>query len=160
ETPRMVAPVLPLRAVARRRRRRTGVAGSRILADQSLQRQRQQRRQLRRQQLGARMHTANALARKVEAEVHAQCIPPPATAPLTAARSKSSRSGSVGGVSSPLRTVHPLLASGPARRRPPTAGPRPGRRSWGINPPLESGRASTTTTALIPTTATAARSCT
>ena len=136
ETPRLVAPVLPLRAVARRRRR-TGVAGSRILADQSLQQQRQRRRRQRRQRLGARMHTANALARKVGAEVHAQC-PPLATAPLTAARSKSSRSGSVGGVSSPLRTVHPLLASGPARRRPPTAGPRLGRRSWGTNPPLES----------------------
>src|SRR6185437_15637710 len=137
ETPRMVAPVLPLRAVARRRRR-TGVAGSRILADQSLQQQRQQRRRLRRQRLGARIHTANAPARKEEAEVHAQCIPPLATAPLTAARSKSSRSGSVGGVSSPPRTVHPLLASGPARRRPPTAGPWPGRRNWGTNPPLGS----------------------
>ena len=36
ETPKLVAPVLPLRAVARRRTR-TGVAGSHILADQSLQ---------------------------------------------------------------------------------------------------------------------------
>ena len=38
ETPKLVAPVLPLRAVARRRRTRTGVAGSLILAVQSLQR--------------------------------------------------------------------------------------------------------------------------
>ena len=34
--------------------------------------------------------------------------------------------------------AHLLLARGPARRRPPTAGPRPGRRSWGTNPPLGS----------------------
>src|SRR6185312_4933102 len=137
EISKLVAPVLPLKAVARRRRR-TGVAGSRNLADQSLQQQHRQQRRLRRQRLGARIHTANALARKVEAEGHAQCIPPLATAPLTAARSKSSRNGSVGGGSSPLRMTHPLLASGPARRRPLTAGPQPGRRSWGTNPPLES----------------------
>ena len=134
ETPKLVAPVLPLRAVARRRITRTGVAGSHILADQSLQ----QRRQLLRQRLGARMHMANARARKVAVEVHAQCIPPFATAPLTAARSRSSRSGSAGGVSSPPRMAHRLLASGLVRRRPPTAGPWPGRRSWGTNPPLGS----------------------
>ena len=138
ETPKLVAPVLPLRAVARRRITRTGVAGSHILADQSLQQRRQLRRKQLRQRLGARTRMANALARKVVAEVHAQCIPPLATAPLTAARSKSSRSGLVGGVSSPLRMAHLLLASGPARRRPLTAEPRPGRRSWGTNPPLES----------------------
>src|SRR6185437_14692358 len=125
---------LPPRTVARRRRTRTGVAGSRNPAVHLLQ----QQHQLLRQRLGARMHMANALARKVAAEVHAQCIPPLATAPLTAARSRSSRSGSAGGVSSPPKTAHPLLASGPARRRPPTAGPPPGRRSWGTNPPLES----------------------
>ena len=124
ETLKLVAPVLPLRAVARRRRTRTGAMGNCILADQSLQQQRQQRRRQRRQRLGARIHTANVLARKVEAEVHAQCIPPLATAPLTAARSRSSRSGSVGGVSSPPRTAHPLLTSDLARRKPPTAGPR------------------------------------
>ena len=33
EMPRLVVPLLPLRAVARRRRTRTGVAGSRSLAD-------------------------------------------------------------------------------------------------------------------------------
>ena len=32
----------------------------------------------------------------------------------------------------------PLLDSGLARRRPPTVGPLPGRRSWGTNPPLGS----------------------
>ena len=77
------------RAAARKRRIRTGVAGSHILVDQSLQ----QRHQLLRLRLGARMRLANARARKVAAEVHAQCIPPLATAPLTAARSKSSRTG-------------------------------------------------------------------
>ena len=41
------------------------------------------------------MHMANALARKVEMEVHAQCTPPLATALLTAARSRSSRSRDV-----------------------------------------------------------------
>ena len=111
ETPRLVAPGLPPRAVARKRRTRTGVAGSHIPAVQSLQ----QRYQLLRQRLGARMRMANARARKVAAEVHAQCIPPLATAPLTAARSKNSRSGSVGGVSSPPRTAHLLLTSGLAR---------------------------------------------
>src|SRR6185312_4649382 len=138
ETPRLVALVLPLRAVAKRRRTRTGVAGSRILADQSLQQQRRQRRRLQQQRLGARMHMANALARKVEAEVHAQCIPPLATVPLTAARSRSSRSGSVGSVSSPPRMAHPLLASDLARRKPSTAALLLGRRSWGTNPPLGS----------------------
>ena len=67
ETPKLVAPVLPPRAVARRRRTRIGVAGSRKPAVQPLQ----QRHQLLRQQLGARMLMSNALARKVEAEVHA-----------------------------------------------------------------------------------------
>ena len=70
-----MAPELPSRAVARKRRTRTGVAGSHIPAVQSLQRQR----------LGARMRMANARARKVAMEVHAQFIPPLATAPLTAA---------------------------------------------------------------------------
>ena len=97
----------------RRRRTRTGVVGSRNLAVQPLQ----QRHQLLLQRLGARMGMANALARKVVAEIHAQCIPPLATTPLTAVRSRSSRSGSVGGVSSPPRTAHPLHASGLARRK-------------------------------------------
>ena len=94
ETPRLVAPGLPPRAVARKRRTRTGVAGSHIPAVQS----QQQRHQLLQQRLGARMRMAMARARKVAAEVHAQCIPQLATVPLTAARSRSSRSGSVGGV--------------------------------------------------------------
>ena len=122
ETPRLVAPELPSRAVARKRRTRTGVAGSHIPAVQSLQ----QCHQLLRQQLGVRMRMASVRARKVATEVHAQCIPPLATTPLTAARTRSSRSGSVGGVSSPPRTAHPLLARGLVRRRPPTAGPQPG----------------------------------
>ena len=41
ETPRLVAPLLPPRAVARRRKTRTGVAGSHILADQLLQQRHQ-----------------------------------------------------------------------------------------------------------------------
>jgi len=134
ETPKLVAPVLPPRAEVKRRRTRTGVAGSRNPVLRPLQ----QRHRLMRQQLGARMRMTNALARKVAVEVHAQCIPPLATAPLTAARSRNSRSGSVGGVSSPPRTVHPLLASGLARRKPPTAEPLLGRRSWGTSPPLGS----------------------
>ena len=77
---RLVAPGLPPRAVARKRRTRTGVAGNHIPAVQSLQ----QRHQLLRQRLGARMRMANARARKVAAEVHAQCIPPFATMLLTA----------------------------------------------------------------------------
>src|SRR6185503_16058949 len=68
ETPRLVAPGLLPRAVARKRRTRTGVAGSHILAVQSLQ----QRHQLLRQRLGARMRMANARAHKVAAVVHAQ----------------------------------------------------------------------------------------
>ena len=48
------------------------------------------RGQLLRQRLGARMCMANAHARKVAAEVHAQCIPPLATVLLTAARSRNS----------------------------------------------------------------------
>ena len=67
ETPKQVAPVLPLRAVARRRRTRTGVAGSRNPAVQPLQ----QQHQLQWQRLGARMRMANARARKVATEVHA-----------------------------------------------------------------------------------------
>ena len=134
ETPKLVAPELPPRAVARRRRTRTGVAGSRNLAVQPLQ----QQHQLQQRRLGARMRMANARARKVAVEVHARCIPPLATAPLTAARSRNSQSGSVGGVSSPPRTAHLLLASGLVRIRPPTVGPQPGVRSWGTNPPLGS----------------------
>ena len=61
EMPKLVAPELPLRAVARRRRTRTGVSGSRNLAVQPLQ----QRHQLLRQWLGARMRMINARARKV-----------------------------------------------------------------------------------------------
>ena len=133
ETPRLVAPGLPSRVVARKRTR-TGVAGSHIPAVQSLQ----QRHQLLRQRLGARMRMASARARKVATEVHAQFIPPLATAPLTAARFRNSRSGLVGGVSRPPRTTHPLFASGLARRKPPTVRPLPGRRSWGTNPPLGS----------------------
>ena len=72
ETPRLVALELPSRAVARKRRTRTGVAGSHKPAVRSLQ----QRHQLLRQWLGARMRMANACARKVAAEVHAQRIPP------------------------------------------------------------------------------------
>ena len=87
---------------------------------------------------GARIRMASTRARKVETEVHAQFIPPLATAPLTAMRSRNSRSGSLGGVSRPPRTAHPLLASGLSRRKPPTARPLPGRRSWGTNPPLGS----------------------
>ena len=127
EKPRLVAPELPSRVVARKRRRRTGVAGSHKPAVRSLQ-----------QRLGARMRMASVRARKVATEVHAQFIPPLAIAPLTAARSRSSRSGSVGGMSRPPRTAHHLLASGLARRKPPTVRPLPGRRSWGTNPPLGS----------------------
>jgi len=134
ETPRLVALGLPPRAVARKRRTRTGVAGSHIPAVQSLQ----QRHQLLQQQLGARMRMASARARKVATEVHAQFIPPLATAPLTAARSRNSRSGSAGGASRPPRTAHPHLVSGLAMRKPPTVRPLPGRRSWGTNPPLGS----------------------
>ena len=133
ETPKLVAPGLPPRAVGRKRRTRTGVAGSHIPAVQSLQ----QRHQLLRQRLGARMRMVNARALKVATEVHAQFIPPLATAPLTAARSRNSRSGSVGGVSRPPRMAHPLLASGLARRKPLTVRPLLGR-SWGTNPPLGS----------------------
>jgi hypothetical protein len=61
EKPKLVAPVLPLRAVARRRRTRTGVAGSHILADQLL-----------RQRLGARTRMASVRARRVAVEVHAR----------------------------------------------------------------------------------------
>ena len=103
ETPRLAAPGLPPRAVARKRRTRTRVTGSHIPAVQSLQ----QRHQLPQQRLGARMCMTNALARKVAAEVHAQCIPPLATVPLTTVRFRNSRSGSVGGVSSPPRMAHP-----------------------------------------------------
>ena len=129
---------LPSRAVARKRRTRTGVAGSHILADQSLQQQRQRRRRQRRQRLGARIRMASTRTRKVETEVHAQFIPPLATVPLTAARSRNSQSGSVGGMSRPPRTAHPLLASGLARKKTLTVRPLPGRRSWGTNPPLGS----------------------
>ena len=118
----------------KKRRTRTGVAGSHKPAVRSLQ----QRHQLLRQRLGARMRMASARARKVAMEVHAQFIPPLATAPLTVARSRKSRNGSVGGVSRPPRTAHPLLASGLARRKPPTVRPLPWRRSWGTNPPLGS----------------------
>jgi len=134
ETPKLVAPGLPSRAVARKRRTRTRVAGSHIPAVQSLQ----ERHQLLRQRLGARMRMASVRARKVATKVHAQFIPPLATVPLTAARSRNSRSGSVGGVSRPPRTAHPLLASGLARRKPPTARPLSGRRSFGTNLPLGS----------------------
>ena len=61
ESPRPVAPELPSRAVKRKRRTRTGVAGSHKPAVRSLQ----QRHQLLRQRLGARMRMANACARKV-----------------------------------------------------------------------------------------------
>ena len=134
ETPMPVAPELPSRAVARKRRTRTRVAGNHIPAAQSLQ----QRHQLLRQRLGARMLMASARARKVAMEVHALFIPPLATAPLTAARYGNSQSGSVGGESRPPRMVHPLLSSGLARRKPSTVRPLPGRRSWGTNPPLGS----------------------
>ena len=81
ETPRLVAPELPSRAVARKRRTRTEVAESHISAVQSLQ----QRHQLLWQRLWARIRMASVRARKVATEVHAQFIPPLATAPLTAA---------------------------------------------------------------------------
>ena len=71
EMPRLVAPELPSRALARKRRTRTGVAGSHKPGS--------------RQRLGARMRMASVHARKVATEVHAQFIPPLATAPLTAA---------------------------------------------------------------------------
>ena len=109
----------------KKKRIRTGIVGSHIPALQSLQ----QRHLLLRQWLGARIPIASVRARKVAMEVHAQFIPPLATAPLTAARSRNSRSGSVGGVSRPPRTAHPLLASGLARRKPPTVRLLPGRRS-------------------------------
>ena len=96
----------------------------------------QQRHQLLRQRLGARTRMASIRARKVATEVHAQFIPPLATAPLTAARSRNSRSGSVDGMSIPPRTAHLLLASGLARRKPSTVRPLPGRRNRGTNPPL------------------------
>ena len=134
ETPRLAAPGLPPRVVARKRRIRTGVVGSHFPAVQSLQ----QRHLLLRQRLGAKMRMASAHARKVATEVHAQFITLLAIAPLTVARSRNSRNGSVGGVSSPPRTTHPLLASGLARRKPPTVRPLLGRRSWGTNPPLGS----------------------
>jgi len=134
ETPKLVAPALPPKAVARRRRIGTGVTGRRNLAVQPLQ----QQHQLLRQRPGARTRMASIRARRVAAEDHARCIPPLAIAPLTAARSRSSRSGSVGDMSSPPRMAHLLFASGLVRRRPPTAGPRPGRRSWGTNPLLGS----------------------
>jgi len=134
ESSRLVAPELPSKALARKRRTRTAVSGGPRLEPQLLR----QQHQLQQRQLVAIMRMASARARRVAMVVHAQFIPPLATAPLTAARSKSSRNGSVGGGSSPLRMTHPLLASGPARRRPLTAGPQPGRRSWGTNPPLES----------------------
>jgi len=96
-----------------------------------------QQHQLQQRQLGARMRTASARARRVAMVVHAQFIPLLATAPLTAVRSRNSRSGSVGGVTRPSRTAHPLLASGLARRKPPTVRPLPWRRGWGTNPLLE-----------------------
>ena len=86
ETPRLVAPELPSRAVARKRRTRTRVTGSHKPAVQSLQ----QRHQLLRQRLGDRMRMASFRAHKVATEVHAQFIPPLATAPLTVARSRNS----------------------------------------------------------------------
>ena len=116
ESPRLVAPELPSKAVARKRRIRTAVAGGPRLEPQLLQ----QQHQLLQRQLGARMRTASARARRVAMVVHAQFIPPLATAWLTAVRSRNSRSGSVGGVSRPPRTALPLLASGLARRKPPT----------------------------------------
>src|SRR6185503_13539235 len=134
EMPRLVVPGLPSRAVARKRRTRTGVAGSHIPAVQSLQ----QRHQLLRQRLGDRMRMASARARKLATEVHAQFIPPLATALLTAARSRNSRSGSVGGVSRPPRTAHPLLASGLAKRKSPTVRPLPGK---GAGVPIPHSRA-------------------
>ena len=60
ETPKLAALVLPLTAVARRRRTRIGVAGIHILADQLLQQRRRLRRQLLRQRLGARTRAARA----------------------------------------------------------------------------------------------------
>ena len=95
-------------------------------------------RQQHQRQLGARMRTASARARRVAMVVHAQFIPQLATAPLTAVRSRNSRSGSVGGVSRPPRTAHPLLISGLARRKPPIVRPLSGKRSWGTNPLLGS----------------------
>jgi len=95
-----------------------------------------QQHQLQQRQLGARMRTASARARRVAMVVHAQFIPLLATAPLTAVRSRNSRSGSVGGVTRPSRTAHPLLASGLARRKPPTVRPLPWKRGWGTNPLL------------------------
>ena len=68
EMPRLVAPELPSRAVARKRRTRTGVAGSHKPAVRSLQ----QWHQLMWQRLGARMRMASVRARKVATEVHAQ----------------------------------------------------------------------------------------
>ena len=117
----------PSREVAKRRRTRTAVVKGHKLVPRSLQ-----------QRLGAKMRAANARDHKVATVARALSTHMFATVLLTAARSKSSRNGSVGGGSSPLRMTHPLLASGPARRRPLTAGPQPGRRSWGTNPPLES----------------------
>ena len=134
ESSRLVAPELPYRAVARKRRTRTTVAGGLRLEPQLLR----QQHQLPQRQLGARMQTASARARRVAMVVHAQFIPLLVTAPLAAVRSRNSRSGSVGGVSRPPRMAHPLLASGLARRKPLTVRPLPGRRSWGTNPPLGS----------------------
>jgi len=133
ESPRLVAPELPSRAVARKRKNKNRGRGGPRLEPQLLR----QQHQLQQRQLGARMRTASARARRVAMVVHAQFIPQLATAPLTTVRSRNSRSRSVGGVSRPSRTAHPLLASGLARRKPPTVRPLPWRRGWGTNPLLE-----------------------
>ena len=126
--PKLEALVPPSREVAKRRRTRTAVVKGRKLVPRSLQ-----------QRLGARTRAANSRNHKVATVAHALSTQMSTTVPLTAARSRSSRSASADDVSrAPRMALLHLLASGLARRWPPAATRLPPRRSWGTNPQLVS----------------------
>ena len=78
---------------------------------------------------------ASVHARRVAAEDHARCIPPLATALLTAARSRSSRSGSVGDVSSPPRTAHLPPRQQPGKEKASDSGAAAGEKELGYQSP-------------------------
>jgi hypothetical protein len=136
-------------AAARRRSRRPVASTSHGLGVRPLQ--------LRR--LGARTPVASARDSSAPTPGRALFIRGLATAPPSAARSRSSRSASARGETKPPRKAPPHRAS-PVRRKPPKPTQLRRRGSWGIKPPTKTSRDSSSSSILSPAGMSAARSCT
>jgi hypothetical protein len=111
------------------------------------------------QRPGGKTPVASAHGNSVLTPGRALCTLGLVTVPLSAARSRSSRSASARGATKPQGKAPPLRG-GPARRKSPTPTRPQLRGSWGTRPPTKTLRVSSISPTSSPRVTSAARSCT